>query len=108
MSRARFTIAQEIVTPESAERGDAESREMLGAFSLRDALSELHRTRTAYVGGVECIEPDSHPCDRPRWITVVNGPEFETAAQESRALHIPESVTRSSARRIARLAGARL
>ena len=104
-----FNVTYEIVTPESAENGDVDESGFIAEnVSLRDALALVSETRTSRVDGVECIECDSLPCDAPRWITVVNGMEYETGAQESRALHIPEGVTESTARRIARLMGARL
>jgi len=105
----RFDVTYEIVTPESAEDGDAEERGFIGeGLTLREALEELRATRTNRVSGVECIECDSSPCVRPWWVTVFNGMEYETGAQESRSLHIPASVSDATARRIARLAGARL
>lgn len=109
MSRVKFAITYEIVTPESAEHGDADERGyIIEDTDLRDAIQLLHRTRTNRVDGVSAIEPDSSPCVRPRWVTLTNGMEFETGAVESRSLHIPDTVTASSARRIARLAGATL
>lgn len=101
-----FRVAYDIVTQESAEHGDtADAGMLLDGATLRDALAELHRTRTVHVGGVESIEPDSCPCTRPRSIRVINSTEFLTGACESRTLFIPENVTAASARRIARLAG---
>lgn len=38
-----------------------------------------------------------------RWITVYNGMEFETGATESRALHLPETMTAASRARLFRL-----
>ena len=106
---ARFSVTFEIVTQESAEQGDAEERGFIceGA-SLREALADVNATRTNEVDGVECIETDSSPCCKPRWVTIVNGMEYRTGAQESRSLHIPDCVTDASARRIARLVGARI
>lgn len=108
MSRARFSVSFDIVTPESAEHGDAAERGFIceGA-TLRNALADVQATRDA-CSSVECIECDSAPCDRPRWVTVSNGPSYRTGESESRALHIPATVSRSSARRIARLVGATL
>jgi len=104
-----FDVTFEIVTPESAENGDAEELGFIGeSLTLRDAIDAVRGTRTSLVGGVECIECDSIPCSRPRWVTVYNGMEYETNAQESRSLHIPPSVSDASARRIARFLGARL
>jgi hypothetical protein len=100
---ALFNVTYEIVTQESAEHGDSEeSGFVCEGFSLRDAVALVSKN------GVECVECDSSPCDVPRWITVINGMEYETGAQESRSLHIPDSVTPSTARRIARLMGARI
>ncbi len=109
MSRIKFGVSYEIVTPESSEHGDADERGwIIEATDLRGAIQLAHWTRTNRVDGVTAIETDSSPCVRPRWITVQNGMEFETGANESRTLHIPDSVTTASARRIARLAGVKL
>jgi hypothetical protein len=110
MNAHKFAVTYSIVTPESAEDGDAEEYgacDWINPFSLRDALDALHSTRTSKCDGVVAIEPDSAPCDKPRAVTVFNGMEFETGAHESRTLHIPDTVTRASARRIARAAGVR-
>ena len=106
---AGFNVTFEIVTPESAENGDAEEIGFIGTgLTLRDAIEAVRDTRTSLVDGVEYILCDSIPCDRPRWITVSNGMEYETGAHESRSLHIPSSVSDASARRIARMLGARI
>jgi hypothetical protein len=106
MSKARFSVTYDIVTPDSAEHGDTDECGHIGqGLTLREAIKELHATRTCRVDGVQAIETDSFPCTAPRWITVTNGMEFETGAHESRALHIPNNVTPASARRIAMLAG---
>jgi hypothetical protein len=106
MSNTRFAVTYDIVTEESATDGDfAESGYVLESATLRDALVALHETRTAQCDGVSAIECDSTPCIRPHWITVTNGIEYLTGDYESRSLHIPTTVTASSARRIARLAG---
>ena len=101
-----FSVTYEIVTAESAEQGDVDERGVVcqGA-SLREAVDSVQQTRTAHCGGVEAVECDSSPRTRPHWVTVINGMEYRTGAQESRSLHIPESVSASSARRIARLVG---
>ena len=105
----KFAVTYEITTPESAEHGDAEERGYVCEDSdLRSALRDLHETRTSRVDGVECIDCDSYPTTAPRWITVCNGMEFLTGANESRSLHLPAGITPASARRVARLAGARL
>jgi len=100
-----FDVTYEIFTPESAAEGDADERGFISEnVSLRDAMQDLHATRTNEVDGVESIECDTSP----RWVTVCNGMEYLTGATESRSLHIPDSVSDATARRIARLAGARI
>ena len=109
MIRARFNVTYEILSEESAEQGDSDERGFIcQSVTLREAAKAVHETRTCHVGGVECIEPDSWPAARVRWITVSNSMEFLTGEYESRSLHIPDTVSASSSRRIARLVGARL
>lgn len=104
-----FGVTYDIVTQESAADGDtAESGFIAEHIGLREALKEVADTRTNYVDGVDCIECDSRPAVRVRWVTVTNGMEYLTGAVESRALHIPDSVSDATSRRIARLVGARL
>lgn len=103
-----FAVTYEIVTPESASEGDADERGTITEGScLYDAIQDVNRTRTCKVDGVMAVEADVSPMrgQRVRWVTVINGTEFETGAEESRSLHIPESVTPASSRRIARLLG---
>jgi hypothetical protein len=104
-----FSVTYEIVTEESASEGDAEERGWICEdVSLRVALRCVADTRTNQVDGVSAIECDESPVCAPRWVTVTNGMEYLTGAQESRSLHIPEGVTAASRRRIARLVGARV
>ena len=99
-----FCVSYEIVTEESAENGEAEERGVIDdALPLREALKEVRRTRTNLVGGVESVSTDSWPAKAVRWITVSNSAEYETGARESRTLHLPETITPASSRRIARL-----
>jgi hypothetical protein len=95
---------------ESAENGEhAETGWIAEWIPLREAVKDLHSTRTVEVDGVTDINTDvryRHPdwLARPCSITVTNGSEFRTGATEERTLHIPNNVTNASARRIARLA----
>ena len=99
-----FAVTYEHITPESVEYGDVEDRGyVLEHGTLRECLDEIPQ-------GCYC-EPDSLPCDRPRWLTFYETNEgsrdyYEKGLRENLSLHIPESVTPSSARRIARLVGA--
>lgn len=100
----RFNVTFEIVTPESAEIGDAESRGFISeSVSLRDAMADLFETRTSQCGGVEWIAPNDSEIARARWFTVYNGAEFETGASENRAIHLPDNATAATRARIARL-----
>lgn len=106
MSKTRFDVTYDIVSAESSERGCvAEAGYVEDGARLRDAVKALHGTRTCQVAGVESVECASWPVISPCAVTVVNGMEFLTGDNESRTLRIPESVTRSTARRIARLCG---
>lgn len=109
MKRDIFNVTYDIVTPESAEHGDYEESGFIAeSVTLRDAITDLHETRTCKVDGVSAIEADSFPCTHPSSVRVINGTEFETGAVESRAIHIPRTVSTASARRIARLVRATL
>ncbi len=104
----RFNVTYEIYTQESAEQGDADERGFVGeGLRLRDAFEQVNQTRTCEVGGVTDIEADEWPVRASRWITIINGMEYRTGAQESRSLHIPDGVTPASRVRIARLMGVR-
>lgn len=104
---SRFSVSYEIVTPESAEQGDAAERGWIAqGLSLREALATVGQSRTAHCDGVTAIEAcvsQGRPCS----LVVTHGMEYLTGAYESRTLHVPVSVTDSSATRIARLLGAR-
>ena len=94
-----FNVTYDIVTPESAEYGDyAESGFIAESLSLREALEAVKETRTSLVDGatIELCNSGAGYC-----LTVTNGMEFQTGANETRTLHM--SCTRSTARRIARL-----
>jgi hypothetical protein len=103
-----FSVSYSIVTEESAEAGEFAESGMLGeGLSLREAVDLVRQSRTRHAAGVECIESNEWPMRSPRWVSVINGVEFETGASETRALHMPESISDASRRRIARLVGVR-
>lgn len=99
-----FNVTYEIVTPESAENGDAEERGFIAeGVSLRDALDFVFSTRTSQCEGVAAVEANEYPVTSPDWITVYNGGEHLTSALESRSIHFPDNMTASSRVRVARL-----
>ena len=97
----KFSISYEIVTPESAEYGEAEERGMfMEDISFGEAMSELRWYKGCHV------EADCAPVHRPRWFIFIDADENHvTGARTSYSLHIPEHITESSRMRIARLLG---
>lgn len=99
-----FSVTYEIVTPESAHFGECEESGFISeSVSLRDAVSDLFKTRTSLCGGIECIEANDSRPECARWVTVCNGMEFETGAHESRSIHFPDNITDASRARLVRL-----
>ena len=105
-----FNIHYAIITPESAEYGEADEVGIQDEnLSLRDSIKELFRTRTNEVGGIACIEANCDPLPVSGWLeffpfcTVYNGMEFKTGAQENRSLTPSGRITASSWRRIVRI-----
>lgn len=99
--RKDFSVTYEIVTDESASEGEAADSGFVGeGLTLREALAECR----GY--GDSAIECDSSH-GRPRWINFYSSPDMYSGEFENRALHIPDSVSDSSAVRIARYLGAR-
>jgi hypothetical protein len=102
--RNRWSVTYEIVTPESAEQGDAEERGYISqGVTLREAITDLFSTRTSQCEGVTAIEANDSDAARARWITVYNGDEYLTGARENRSLHMPDNLTSASRARLVRL-----
>ena len=99
-----FDVTYEIVTEESAEHGDAaECGFEWQNARLRDAVETVLETRSNHCSqeAIEAFETGGG-----YGVRVINSPCYDTGEQESRTLHIPESVSKASARRIAKLCGA--
>lgn len=99
-----FSVTYEIVTPESAEHGDADERSFViqnGRF--RSSMELLFETRSNTADGIAALEASAWPEEHARWFTVTNGPESDTGAVESRSIHWPDSITLASKARIIRL-----
>ena len=102
----KFLITYEIVTPESAEHGDAAERGYVSAgfkFPLeivdmardRNVLSFDLRSAVNQLGGVE---------NAGRWFVEVDGRiNYQTGAETRYSLHPPENITPSSYGRLCRL-----
>lgn len=95
-----FNVTYEIVTPESAEYGDAEERGFIAEnVSLREAIDLI---------GNRADEADCYPVNHPRWFTNYEyNEDYTTGARESRSIHLPNHLTESSRQRIRRLLGVR-
>lgn len=99
MKMGKFNISYEIITYESAENGEAEENGMyLENVTLREALEDLRWFSS------NC-EANEYPIRAPRWFSFYGDADIRTGDTENRFLHIPENVTPSSRRRIARLIG---
>lgn len=105
-----FSVTYERWSPEDAEIGDTDDRGfMIENTTLRDAMRYgLEYARPEWSG---CCEANEYPVRAPKWLTFYNWndctrDQFETGIVESRSLHIPDSITPASRRRIARLFGA--
>lgn len=96
-----FYVTYEIVTPESAEYGDAEEHGWLspGGWRTDDRPPPISlREAVQLVGLCE---------DSGRWLTEVDGREnYQTGAVERRSLHPPHNISAASYTRIARIFGA--
>lgn len=96
-----FSITFEVITPESAEDGEvAESGFLEEGLTLRDAIEALRWDRGCYV------DSNSYPVTAPRWFTFYETDhDYATGAVTNKALHLPNHLTPSTRRRIARLVG---
>ena len=98
-----FTVTYEIITPESAELGGADESGIISdSVSLHRALHDVFETRTAHCEGITHIDPSDSDIGQARWITIVNGMEYQTGAYESRSIHLPDNMTASSRKRLLR------
>ena len=101
-----FSVSYSIVSNEGEFEGDFnESGFVAEDIGLRDAIGEFFNTRTAHCGGVASIEPSDSDVVSARWFTVNNSTEYLTGECESRSLHVPDSISRASRIRLARILG---
>jgi len=100
-----FNVTYEIITKESAEDGEAEEHGFIcEAVSLRDAIGAVTSTESCHCEQ-SGVEANDSRVEHARWISVYNSMDWISGNYENRSLHIPESVTPASRRRIARLLG---
>lgn len=106
----KFRVTYEIVTPESAEHGDAESRGFVMPGDWRDDIeTAMTQPRNAYdISLREAMDLADCAYDCGRWWTESEGRcNYRTGAIETRSIHPPENITAASYARVSRLLGVR-
>ena len=105
---ARFSVTFEMWDEEAVECGDTDERGFIARdVPLREAVRLVCQTESNQCEQTG-IEANEWPVRAPRWITVTNSPDWREGIAESRSLHIPDTVTDASRRRICRLLGVRV
>ncbi|WP_414464375.1 hypothetical protein [Hyphomicrobium sp. DY-1] len=100
----KFNVTFERITDESAEIGDVEGSGFVAeGCSLRDAV---HFVEQSLRGDTEVIEPSDSDVGSARWFTWLGGRHHADGDFTNVSLHMPDSVTASSRKRIGRLVGA--
>ena len=98
-----FTLTYEIVTPESAEYGDAAERGFRDERGNRYAEPVAVPLRAA-LNTLGSMEPNDSECESARWWSEIDGAEnYRTGAHEYRTLHLPDGITPASRARVNRL-----
>jgi len=98
--KKQFSVTFERITEESCEVGEAEEQGFeFEQCTLSEALNFLRWNGNGY------IEADEWPHQCPRWFTWYGDRDMRSGDVVNYSLHIPNSVTPSSRRRIARLIG---
>lgn len=103
-----FRVTYEVVTPESAENGEAAFRGFLmESGRCIDIEVAILSSFTAYNMTLrEAMRLASPQEDCGRWWQEVDGRlDYRTGAVETRAIHPPHNITESSYRRVSRLLG---
>jgi hypothetical protein len=103
----KFRVTYEIVTPESAEHGDAEERGFVAPGGWQDELSTVPTPlpdvyemdlRSAVQLTGDCLE------NCGRWFVQYDGcTNYRTGAETRYSLHPPDNITPASYDRLARL-----
>lgn len=98
-----FTVTYEIVTPESAEHGDAAERGFVLPGEWRVPVHAVTPVTMSLREALQLCYPQE---DSGRWFSECDGrQDYRTGAWERRSLHPPEGITGASYDRLARLLG---
>jgi len=108
---AKFRVTYEIVTPESAEHGEADETGFVtpGGWHT-DTETALNYSGEDYSMTLrEALDLASPDYDCGRWFGESSEErcDYATGAVETREIHPPQNITQASYRRIKRLIGAR-
>lgn len=113
----RFTVTYEVITPESAEHGEADSYGFLDesgyAAAFRENGIECSDERRAEIIATDhtmtlrdAIGLMSSCYDSGHWFTEIDArADYASGECEIRSLHCPKNITKASYRRIGRLLG---
>ena len=101
-----FRVTYEIVTPESAEHGDAEERGFILPGEWRVSAEEAMAGESVNMGLREAMQLCYPQEDSGSWFTECDGrQDYRTGAYETRSIHPPEKITAASYDRLRRLFG---
>ena len=97
-----FAVTYEIVTPDSAENGEAEEMGYVAPGQWHDSEPTLMTLR-------EALQLCSPAYDCGDWWTEHAGDrcDYRTGAVETRSIHPPRNITEASYKRITRMLGCR-
>ena len=103
---AQFSVSYAIWSEADVEAGETRNTGWISeGESLRDAIDQLKATESNRTDWQEITASSSNLSDRLLWFRASNSADWETGEREERSLHIPETVTLASRKRIARLLG---
>ncbi len=108
--RPRFRVTYDIVTPESAENGEAAEGGFVTPGNWHAPIEEALTTPDSdlEMDLREALRLVSPSYDSGRWFDEPeHNTDYRTGAVESRALHPPKNITPASYRRLARYLGVR-
>ena len=98
-----FTLTYEIVTPESASKGDVAERGYCDEFGWHYA-EPVAVSLYASLRTLSSLEPDCSDWTYARsWREADGREDYRTGAVENRSIHLPDGITPSSRARINRL-----
>jgi len=103
-----FRVTYEIVTYESAEHGDAESRGFIEPGGWRTPVDEAIAGTELFGMSLREAMRLAYPIeDSGHWWTGEAEQDYRTGAYETRSIHPPEGITPASYARVTRLLGIR-